>query len=185
MYQHALVESPGGSVSNANNPKSTVAELDALLDYVDSSRGLKLQVAEVGRVRVKQELDGKVFSFAAEDVAETLQRKDSDGKAFIQLNFKNNFKVLFTDTLIGFKPVEIVGLDISRIPKVVTTPDLLSVFEAIEESMGAESGAENEVEILKKVYFSILSGGEQVGFELDGERAWHNRLIASRSKASA
>jgi hypothetical protein len=172
-------------LSNANNFKSTVTELDALMDYVDSSRGLKMQVTESGKFRVRQELDGKVFSFYAEDVSETLQRKDSDGKTFIQINFKNNFKVLFTDTLIGFKPVEIVGLDISRIPKVVTTPDLLSVFEAIEESMGAESGAENEVEILKKVYFSILSGGEQVGFELEGERRWLNRLIASRSKASA
>lgn len=172
-------------MSNANNFKSTVTELDTLMDYVDSSRGLRMQVSEVGKVRIRQELDGKVFCFNAEDVTETLQRKDSDGKAFIQINFKNNFKVLFTDTLIGFKPVEIVGLDISRIPKVVTTPDLMSVFEAIEESMGAESGSENEVEILKKVYFSILSGGEQVGFELDKERRWLNRLIASRSKASA
>ena len=39
----------------------------------------------------------------------------------------------------GFKPVEIVGLDMSRIPKVVTTPDLVSVFEAIEDA-GVEEG---------------------------------------------
>jgi hypothetical protein len=172
-------------LSSSNKHKSTIVELDSILNYVDSSRGLEAKVIENGKVQIQQDLDGKVFSFLATDISEVLPRTDADGKPFIQLNFKSGHKVLFTDTLIGFKPIEIVGLDISRIPKVVTTPDLLSVFEAIEESMGAESGAENEVEILKKVYFSILTGAEQVGFELGFERKWLNRLIASRSKASA
>ena len=172
-------------MSSSNKHKSTIADLDSILNYVDNSRGLEAKVIEAGRVQIQQDLDGKVFSFFAKDIAEILPRTDADGKPFIQLNFKSGHKVLFTDTLIGFKPVDILGLDVTRIPKVVTTPDLLSVFEAIEESMGAETGADTEVEILKKVYFSILSGAEQVGFELGFERKWLNRLIASRSKACA
>lgn len=172
-------------MSSSNKHRSTTTDLDSILNYVDSSRGLNAKVGESGKVQVHQDLDGKVFTFFAQDVADLLHRTDADGKPFIQLNFKSGFKVLFTDTLIGFKPIETLGLDISRIPKVVTTPDLLSVFEAIEESMGAESGADNEVEILKKVYFSILAGGEQVGFDLGFERKWLSRLMASRSKACA
>ncbi|WP_413288685.1 hypothetical protein [Bdellovibrio sp. HCB337] len=172
-------------MSSSNKHKSTITDLDSILNYVDSSRGLKAKLGESGRIQIYQDLDGKVFSFFAHDISEILHRTDADGKPFIQLNMKGGHKVLFTDTLIGFKPVETIGLDISRIPKVVTTPDLLSVFEAIEESMGAESGADTEVEILKKVYFSILSGGEQVGFDLSFERKWLNRLIASKSRACA
>ncbi|MGZ3744145.1 MAG: hypothetical protein ACXWMS_04605 [Syntrophales bacterium] len=172
-------------MSSSNKHKSTNTDLDSILNYVDSSRGLEAKVGENGKIQIYQNLDGKVFNFLSEDISEILHRTDVDGKPFLQLNLKGSHKVLFTDTLIGFKPVETLGLDISRIPKVVTTPDLLSVFEAIEESLGAESGAEGEVEILKKVYFSILTGGEQVGFDLSFERKWLNRLIASRSKASA
>lgn len=172
-------------MSSSNKHKSTTTDLDSILNYVDTSRGLKAKVGEGGRIQIYQDLDGKVFSFSAQDIIEILHRTDADGKPFIQLNMRGGHKVLFTDTLIGFKPVETIGLDIARIPKVVTTPDLLSVFEAIEESLGVESGTDNEVEILKKVYFSILSGGEQVGFDLSIERRWLNRLIASKTKASA
>lgn len=170
-------------MSSSNKNKSTTTDLDSILNYVDSSRGLAARISEGGSVQIHQELDGKIFRFNSHDVSEILHRTDADGKPFIQLNFKRGHKVLFTDTLIGFKPVETLGLDVTRIPKVVTTPDLLSVFEAIEEAMGAEAGGENEVEILKKVYFSILAGAEQVGFDLAFERKWLNRLIASRASA--
>lgn len=174
-----------GSLSSSNKHKSTTTDLDSILNYVDSSRGLSAKVADGGRVQIAQELDGKIFNFQSHDIGEILHRMDADGKPFIQLNLKGGHKVLFTDTLIGFKPVETLGLDISRIPKVVTTPDLLSVFEAIEESMGSEAVPDNEVEILKKVYFSILAGGEQVGFDLSFERKWLSRLLASKTKACA
>jgi hypothetical protein len=162
-----------------------VTDLDHILNYVDSSKGLRAKINESGRVQIRQDLDGKVFSFSTTEISEVLHRTDSEGKAFIQLNFRNGNKVLLTDTLVGFKPLETLGLDMSRIPKVVTTPDLVSVFEAIEESLGADSGLDSEVEILKKVYQAILSGGEKVGFELSFERKWINRLIASKFKASA
>lgn len=165
--------------------KSTVSELDHILNYVDSSKGLRAKVNESGKVQIHQDLDGKVFSFGSSDLSEILHRNDSDGKPFIQINFKNGHKVLLTDTLVGFKPSETVGLDMSRIPKVVTTPDLTSVFDAIEESLGADNGLDGELEILKKVYLSILTGAERIGFELSFERKWINRLIASKIKASA
>lgn len=165
--------------------KSTHAELDHILNFVDSSKGLRAMVGETGRVQIRQDLDGKVFTFSATEVAEILHRADAEGKPFIQVNFKAGTKVLLTETLIGFKPIETLGLDMGRIPKVVTTPDLVSVFEAIEEAMGSDNGLDHEVEILKKVYLAIIAGGEKVGFELTTERLWLNRLLGSKFRASA
>lgn len=169
----------------SSKSKSTHVELDHILNFVDTSKGLRAKIHESGRVQIRQDLDGKVFSFNSQDVNEVLHRADSEGKPFIQVNFKSGAKVLLTETLIGFKPLETLGLDMTRIPKVVTTPDLVSVFEAIEESLGADNGVDHEVEILKKVYLAIISGGEKIGFDLSTERAWLNRLLASKFKASA
>lgn len=167
-----------------SKPNSTIDDLGTILDYVDRSRGLKATVMDSGKIQVKQEVDGKVFFFNINDVTEVIPRTDSEGKSFIQVNLRNSNKVLFTDALIGFKPVDTLGLDMSRIPKVVTTPDLMSVYEAIEDALSTDT-VDHEIEILKKVYFAILTGAEKVGFELTFEKRWISRLMASKFRASA
>lgn len=160
--------------------------LEEVLTYVDHSGGLSSNVTEDGTIFIQQAADGKVFRFQMTDLSEVLQRTDGDGKSFLQINFGNGHKVLFTDTLVGFKPRDVMGLDMSKLPKVVTTPDLLSVFEAIEESLSSEQvHQDNEVEILKKVFQAILTGGEQAGFDLAFERRWLSRLLATKYRASA
>ncbi len=159
-------------------------ELSNILNFVERTTGLKATFEESGRVEIKQSLDGKSFHFDAEHVTEVLNRMDSDGRPFIQINFKDTHKVLLTDNLVGFKPSETWGLDMTRIPKVVTTPDLRSVLEAIEDSLGSDQ-AESEVEILKKVYYSILTGAEKIGFALPFERRCLERLMATKIRASA
>lgn len=159
-------------------------EVDTILNYVDSSKGLEFRIGDVGNVSISQRIDGKVIHFNFAEVNEVLRRSDTDGKAFLQLNFKSGVKVLVTDQLIGFKPFEVIGLDMGRLPKVVTTPDLQSVREALEEAMGSET-SEQETEVLRKVYQSILVGAERIGFELPFERTFAARLLASRLRASA
>lgn len=163
---------------------AALSDLDTILNYIDHSNGLRAQVLDNGKIRIHQDVDGKVFNFSIAEVTEVISRTDADAKPFIQVNFKSSSKVLLTDTLIGFKPLEALGLDMSRLPKVVTTPDLMSVFEAIEEALSTDT-VESEIEILKKVYFAILSGAERVGFDLAFEKAWISRLIASNFRASA
>jgi hypothetical protein len=138
----------------------------------------------MGKISITQESDGKIFRFDSLDLVEVLKRADSDRKPFVQINFHGSKKVLLTETLVGFKPKETLGLDMTRIPKVVTTPDLVSVYDAIEESLASEVH-DHEVEILKKVYMAILDGGHLVGFDLGIEKDWLARLLASRAKASA
>lgn len=159
--------------------------LEEVLTYVDHSTGLSSNVSEAGDVFIRQSVDGKTFRFAMEDLNEVLSRTDADGKAFIQINFASGHKVLFTDTLVGFKPREVFGLDMAKIPKVVTTPDLLSVFEAIEETLSSDQQLDHELDVLKKVFQAILTGGEQAGFDLAFERRWLARLLPSKSRASA
>ena len=159
--------------------------LEEILAFVDQSAGLSSNVTEGGVVSIQQNVDGKVFRFSCESLSEVLQRFDSDGKQFIQINFQTGNKVLFTDTLVGFKPRETLGLDMAKIPRVVTTPDLISVFEAIEDSLSSDATPEHEIEILKKVFMAILHGGELAGFDLSFERRWLTRLVPSKLRASA
>ncbi len=159
--------------------------LEEILAFVDKSQGLTSEVTEAGKVMVQQQIDGKLFHFSFEALNEVLQRFDADGKQFIQVNFQSGNKVLFTDTLVGFKPRETVGLDMSKIPRVVTTPDLISVFEAIEDSLGSDSTPDHEIEILKKVFTAILHGGENAGFDLSFEKRWLARLVPGKIRASA
>lgn len=159
--------------------------LEDILGFVDQSNGLSGELGKEGFVIVHQSVDGKKFRFSVTELTEVLKRQDSDGQPFIQVNFSSGRKVLFTDNLVGFKPQEIGGLDMGKIPRVVTTPDLLSVFEAIEEGLSAEQVMDHEVDILKKVYQSILVGGEEVGFDLTFERKWLSRLVPCRLRVTA
>lgn len=159
--------------------------LEEVLGFVDQSGGLSSTLSEAGSVSIFQNVDGKYFTFSSEELHEVVSRFDADGKPFIQINFRSGLKVLLTDNLVGFKPKEIFGLDMAKIPKVVTTPDLLSVLEAIEDNLSADVPQDHEIEILKRVYHSILLGGELAGFDLTFEKNWLGRLAPSRMKASA
>ena len=171
-------------MSNSNSENIQYVVVDEVFAFIKNSSGLSYSDKE-SKIVVLQKIDNKSVAFQKNEITEVLNRVDSEGRAFIQLNFKSNKKILLTDTLIGFKPVEIMGLDTTKIPKVVTTPDLLSVFEAIEDSLSSDTTPDSEVEVLKRVYQSILSGAESIGFDLKFERSWLNRITASKFKASA
>ncbi len=156
-----------------------------ILKYVSTSNGLKLENHSENLLEISQKMDSKKISFLPTEVIEVLHRKDSDERPFMQINFQDGKKVLLTESLVGFRPNEVFGLDMKKIPKVVTTPDLVSVFEAIEDTLSSDRSFEHEVDILKKVFQAILEGGEDVGFNLGSERIILDRLLASKFKASA
>ena len=172
-------------MSESEISKKPARLLEEIVRYVEKSSGLSCSVESGTSVQVSQSIDGKIFKFTMEQLAEVLERSDVDGKPFIQINFTTGYKVLFTDTLVGFKPRETYGLDMSKIPRVVTTPDLLSVLNAIEDGMSSENIADFEIEVLKRVYFSIIQGGESAGFDLTDEKKWLTRILPSQMKASA
>jgi hypothetical protein len=41
------------------------------------------------------------------------------------------------------------------------------------------------VEVLRRVFESVIQGAEDVGFKLPGERHWLKRLLTPRNSASA
>lgn len=172
-------------MSDSNPPNNTEQLLDQVLGFVDQSNGLSSTLQENGMVSILQEVDGKTIQFQSTEIAEVVHRFDSDGKPFVQLNFKTGLKVLLTESLVGFKPHQVLGLDMSKLPKVVTTPDLMSVLEAIEDNLSSDLPQDHEIEILKRVYHAILLGGESAGFDLAPEKDWLGRLAPSRVKASA
>lgn len=159
--------------------------LTRIRQFVTRSSGLREAEAPLGIVLICQALDGKSLSIAASDLEDVLFRTDADGQDFIQVNYRTGLKILITDTLIGFKPTQLVGLDMGKLPKVVTTPDIISVFEAIQEALHGGDTFDDEVAMLRKVFDSVVTGGEAVGFDLARERAWLGRIPASLVKVTA
>jgi hypothetical protein len=158
---------------------------DVIAEFCTRSSGLQLSFEQQGQMTILQRVDGKSICFEETSIEEVLERKDSEGKPFLQVNFHDGKKILLTEKLIGFKPIATEGLDLGRLPKVVTTPDLLSVVEAIEESMNSTRPRLEEIEVLRKVFDSVLLGAQHVGFELEEERAWVSYISATRGKATA
>lgn len=158
-------------------------QLLQIREFVEKSGGLTSHFDDLA-CQIFQRADGKTMSFEVSELDEVIERVDSDGKHFLQVNFASGKKILLTDNLIGFKPMPAIGLDMSKLPKVVTTPDLISVVDAIEETMiGGTSGGE-EIDILKKVFDSVLRGAEAVGFDILPEKIWlHNVSRSNRASA--
>jgi len=166
---------------DANSKNDQVLQIS---EFVAKSSGLKSKVSESDKLHISQTADGKNIAFAINDLEEVISRIDSDGHIFLQVNFINGKKILLTQNLIGFKPAPSRGLDLGKLPKVVTTPDLLSVVEAIEDTMSTTPSQPDELEVLKKVFDSVLRGAEAVGFDTTPERLWMQGLTRN-TKASA
>lgn len=171
-------------MNSINDPGTPRPNVRKITDFVSQSAGLKSWYTE-NKIQILQKTDGKSLAFADQDVEEVIPRLDSDGQPFLQVNFHSGKKILLTDNFIGFKPVQCTGLDMERLPKVVTTPDLVSVVEAIEDSLCSGTGPSDEVDVLRRVFDSVLKGAESVGFDLTPERMWFQRLAKSQVKASA
>lgn len=161
----------GGAVLSHSNPDAKFEQVSQISDFVAKSTGLRSKV-EADEVHILQCTDGKTIAFQVSDLDEVIPRIDSDGHVFLQVNFNSGKKILLTQNLIGFKPAPSRGLDLSKLPKVVTTPDLLSVVEAIEDSISVAGSTNDELEVLKKVFDSVLRGAEAVGFDTTSERVW-------------
>jgi hypothetical protein len=153
---------------------------EILINFVTQAHGLETNF-DTQKIEILQTIDRKKISFQFDDVDDVLVRDDSQEKPFLQLNFSSGEKILITDELIGFKPHAFKGFDVHKLPKVVTTSDLVSVFEAAEEAMS--SGRMDEVDVLRQVFNSILLGGEQIGFDLKNEKSWFGSLISKAASA--
>jgi hypothetical protein len=155
-------------------------------DFVAKSTGLRSSHRSEEKIQILQCADNKTIAFTTNDLDEVISRVDADGHTFLQVNFNSGKKILLTQNLIGFKPMASRGLDLSKLPKVVTTPDILSVVEAIEDSMDAQPmvGVNDELDVLKKVFDAVLRGAEAVGFDTTPERLWMQSL-SRQSKVSA
>ena len=159
-----------------------------ILNFVEASTGLKYSSQNEHSVSLEQEIDGKSLEIQTSQLDDVLFRSDMEGRQFIQVNFSTGHKILITENLIGFKPMTPQGLDSTRIPKVVTTPDIVSVFEAIQDTLHAPTTSNKDMGdlvILRKVFEAVLAGGEAVGFNLSIERSWISRIPAQLSQTAS
>ncbi len=149
-------------------------------DFLNEDSGLSLSFLGDDKLRLTQHADGKSLEIERFGVEEILEREDSSGKPFLQVNFFSGSKILLTKSLVGFKPAVFEGVDAKRVPNVVTTPDLLSIIEAFSEFDEEEVA---EIRALRRMYFAILHGAEAVGFDLTNEKLWLTKLLPDSAAA--
>ena len=169
-----------------SNEAGAVVHMNEIVNFLDQARTFNYKISE-DMIFIQQSEDKKTIQFNLKKVEKVLLRQDYDGTAFIQVNFSSNTKILITKNLVGFKPTDIVGFDSAKIPKVVTTVDLLSITKAIEELYDSEESLQTatEIEVLKKVFQSIMIGAESVGFDMRTEKDWFSRHLLNHSAATA
>lgn len=166
----------GGKLKHAKIQGDFEKLFKEIQGFIGSSEGLKIVDSSLSDyIIIEQKVDGHQLKFNRFDLEEILKRNDESGQAFLQVNFTSGKKVLLTDNLVGFRPLGLYGLDMEKLPKVVTTPDIQSVFEAIQESLQTNDGPD-ELEVLRKVFDSVICGGEAVGFDLTEERQLYARI---------
>lgn len=156
--------------------------LDVTLGFIKGTSGLSIRSSTDMTLEVAQNLDQKTIALNFSNVDEVLTRQDSHQRAFLQINFQNGKKLLITDTLFGFKPVLPPGVAVDKLPKVVTTSDMVSVIEAIEEALVSPTHV-SEIDTLKKIYAAIVTGAENVGFDCCAEREWLRCMPMIRATA--
>lgn len=168
------------------NTETTSQHINDVVNYLESQTQFIFKFDE-HVLELTQKEDLKKITIDFEQIEKVLVRQDIDGSKFLQINFAHGTKILITKTLVGFKPNQLIGFDLTRIPRVVTTIDLVSVAKAIEDLFDSEESAESkaEIEILKKVYQSILYGAEGVGFKMQAEKTWLSAILPNPSALSA
>ncbi len=176
-------------MKNSNSPsKGTPSNesLDLIVQFLESHLSFQFSVANLD-LSITQSEDKKNIKFNLDKIEKVLNRVDYDGSPFIQINFISGLKLLITKNLIGFKPSEIIGFDTTKIPKVVTTVDLVSITKAIDDLADDVESVDSmtEMEVLKKVYQSILYGAVAVGFEMQTEKTWFANYLLNSTAASA
>jgi hypothetical protein len=167
------------------NREKQLELLARIIEFVGQSSGLKGQLVSDGLLLIEQKSDRKSIPIHIDDLDEVLFRSDTEGRDFIQVNFCSGKKILITDRLIGFKPVALAGLDLAKLPRVVTTPDILSVFEAIQEALHVSDSPSTETAVLRRVFDAVIAGGEAVGFDLTLEKSWIKRIPSASTRFSA
>ena len=157
--------------------------------FLSNSNKLSILGSDLGiekkhnKITLFQNYDRKTLSFEIENVKKVLERKDYNGQSFLQVNFKDGKKILLTQEFIGFSPAVGVGIDVLKLPKVVTTADILNVIEAIESTIYGTEHYQESLYEAKMFFESIAAGAESIGFDLTGERLWVEKLIPKTALA--
>ena len=157
--------------------ESTTPLIQSIVNFVSQSRGLRFLESGTDELIICQSVDGKYLTVDTNTISDVLSRTDSKKDLFLQVNFSDGKKVILTDKLIGFKPAVYSDLDMNRLPKVVTTPDLISFIEVLEDSLYDTEVNMDEIEDVKQYFECVLMGAEAIGFNLICERIWIARLL--------
>lgn len=171
-----ISELSGGNLNQLAIATQHKENFKTLCEFLKSAHGIETLHADLEKLTLRQKIDSKILNIEIAKIEGIILRSDTEGVGFLQVNLQENKKLLVTSNLIGFKPAPLAELDLSKLPKVVTTQDLNSVFDAISEALYLGENPDDEMQLLKKIFDSVIAGGENIGFDLAKEKSWLRRL---------
>ncbi len=163
-------------MAEQSNDSTMNSPMEMVIEFLESSTGLNYKKLETGNIRISQKVDGKHIHLSVEEITSVIPREDYKKDTFIQINFSGGKKILLTDQLIGFKPAAIEGINIETLPKVVATPDLVGLFEALEDCLTSKTTNVSMLLELRQASMSIIEGAESIGIDLTQEKIWLKRI---------
>lgn len=172
MYEKSRAKTPGDDLKNNNISYFEKKQfLPVIQGFVSESRGLNMTPCLSDSIEIKQIVDSKTLNINLKNIEEVIERNDKEPNFCIQINFISGNKLLLTNDLVGFKPIDQLDFGLYELPAVVTTTDLKAVFSLIEDTLSNEDDLNLvDVQVLKNVYRSVLLGSESIGFDMSAER---------------
>ena len=153
------------------------SQVQIIVDFVSQCKGLGFLESGGEELVICQSADFKYLTLKTRMIDEVIRRMDNKKEVFLQINFLNGKKVILTDSLVGFEPFSCSDLDMNKLPKVVTTPDLLNFIEVLEESIFDTKVSPEDIKDVKQYFDSLLLGAENIGFNLICEKIWMLKLL--------
>lgn len=172
-------------MAEQSNASTMISPMEMVIEFLENSSGLNYKKLETGALRISQKVDGKHIHLEIQAITAVIPREDYKKDAFIQINFTGGKKILLTDHLIGFKPAEVDGINIESLPKVVATPDLVGLFEALEDCLTEKNTNVSMLLELRQASMSIIEGAESIGIDLSQEKIWLKRISLKQKTPAA
>ena len=151
-----------------------------IIEAIKEASGIKLEEYSEEGFLLCQVKDGKFYELFLNDVVEVFRSKT--GEKATQVNLKEGRKILLTSDWIGFPPYTFSPVLEELTAKVVTTFDLKTLIDCMESKLQKATSSEHELHLLDGLFFSVLKGGEQVGFDCSKERRYFKKIVEARSE---
>ncbi len=153
-----------------------------IIQALNQAKNLKVEEYSLQSLLICQLEDDKRYELFFNDILEVFPANLEATENFsFQVNLRESRKILITSQWIGFPPHMYSNHLEGLISQVVTTKDLKNLIVDLQKAFH-KAHNEHEIYLLEGLFFAVLEGGEQVGFDFTRERQYFKKIIEREPK---